>query len=50
MFGDTVPENLKIAYIYNLKALTYDLAAWLIVGNIMINALSEEAKSYVKDN
>lgn len=50
MFGDTVPENLKTAYIYNLKALTYDLAAWLIVGNIMINALSEEAKSYVKDN
>jgi len=45
-----VPEELRDAYIHNLKALSYDLFVWLIVGQLAFRSLQQQAKSYINEN
>lgn len=50
MLGDTVDPNLRTAYLYNLKAITYDMAIWLLIGQWAARGLLADAKDYVKEN
>lgn len=50
MFGDEVDPNLRTAYLYNLKAISYDIAIWMLIGQWAARNILSLSKQYVKEN
>lgn len=45
-----VPEDLKQAYVHNLRAISYDLSVWLLIGQLVFRSVQNDVKEYINEN